>query len=332
MHKLLKQFRVLVGSSFCLSALLLIVTVVFLLGQSISVPNRVAPYVLGAGDLIAVRVLDLEEYSAQNLPPVRIDNSGDVRLPLVDRIHASGLSIKQLESEIGSRLSTIMKEPEVSVVVTEFRSHPVSVLGAVKNPGVHEITGRKTLFEVLSLAGGLSADAGNIIKITRRVDAGSLPLSNATREASGEFQVGELNIRAIMEARNPSENIDVLSNDVITVPKADLVYVVGAVKRSGGFVLSDKEQLSALQALSLAEGLDRAAAPKHAKILRQGAPGSERTEVPLNLERVLDGRANDIVLHANDILFVPKSAAKNAGIRALETAIQLGTGVVIYRR
>lgn len=294
--------------------------------------QSIAGYVLGPEDQITVRVLDLDEFNAQNLTPVRIDMRGNIRLPLVGRLHAAGLTVEKLESEIAVRLSNLMNDPEVTVAVAEFRSHPVTVLGAVKTAGVLQITGRKTLFEVLSLAGGLNPDAGNTVKITRRVDSGPLPLPNVVRDPSGDFFVGQLNVRAVMEAKNPLENIDVLPNDVVTVPKADLVYVVGGVKRSGGFVLSsEKEQITVLQALSLAEGLDRDAAPKKARILRPSAVGAERIEIAVDLKRILDGSAQDVALRANDILFVPTNAAKSVGIRALETAVQMATGIAIYR-
>ena len=292
--------------------------------------RRIASYVLGPEDQITVRVLDLDEFSPDNLPAIRVDMRGDVRLPLVGRLHVAGLTVEKLEGEIASRLGRLMNDPEVIVSVAEFRSHPVSVLGAVKNPGVLQITGRKTLFEVLSLAGGLNPDAGNTIKITRRLDQGPLPLPNVVRDPSGNFYVGQLNVRAVMEAKNPDENIEVLPNDVVTVPKADLVYVIGAVKRSGGFVLSEKEQMSVLQALSLAEGLDRVASPKNARILRQDSPGSQRKEMTVNVKLILDGSAQDVPLRANDILFIPTSAPKSAAMRAVEAAVTLGAAA-IYR-
>jgi polysaccharide export outer membrane protein len=96
--------------------------------------------------------------------------------------------------------------------------------------------------------------------------------------------------------------------------------------------LNEKEQMSVLQALSLAEGLDNVAAAKAARILRQNDVETARVEIPINLSLVLEGSKQDIPLHANDILFVPTSKARNAGIRALEAAVQIGTGVVIYRR
>ncbi len=289
-------------------------------------------YRLGSDDHLSIRVGELDEFDPRTLGVITVDRRGNISLPLAGRIHAQGLTVEQLEIEIGRRLMPILREPEVTVTLAAFRSHPVSILGAVKSPGVHQVVGRRTLFEVLSMAGGLSADAGNSINIARRTDSGSLPLPGVTRDPSGAFFVGRLPIRTVMEAKNPGENIDVLPNDVITVPKADLVYVTGAVRRSGGFVLSEKEEISTLQALSLAEGLDRVAAPRNARILRQVVAGAERTEIPLDLRRILEGKAQDVALRANDILFIPTSAAKSAGLRALEAAIQAGTGVVIYRR
>jgi polysaccharide export outer membrane protein len=289
-------------------------------------------YILGADDGIVVNVVDLSELDAKSLGVVRIDHEGNIRLPLAGRIHAAGLSVENLEKGIANRLSEIMNNPEVSVSVAEYRDHPVSVLGAVRNPGVYQVTGPKTLFEVLSLAGGLNPDASNRVKISRAVSAGPLPLPNASLDKTGEFYVAELNVRSVMEAKNPEQNIVVLSNDVITVPKADMVYVVGAVHRSGGFPLLEKEQISVLQAVSLAEGLDKVASGKTARILRQSSPGAERTEVMVNVEKILAGRAQDVALQANDILFIPNSLAKSTGVRVLEAALQAGTGVAVFGR
>lgn len=288
-------------------------------------------YVLGPQDSLNVHVVDLAEFDPKVLGVIRVDEQGNIHLPLAGRIHAAGLTVEQLERQIASHLCKIMKNPEVTVSVADYRNHPVSVLGAVKNPGVYQITGKKTLFEVLSLAGGLNPDASNKIKITRVASQGPLPLPNVAKDPTGEFYIGELNVRDVMEAKSPDSNIDVLEKDVITVPKAELVYVVGAVKRSGGFPLNEREHISVLQAVSLAEGLDKVAGAKHARILRQEAPGAERTEIPVDVQRILEGRAKDVSLQANDILFIPTNVAKSASLRAIEAAIQAGTGVAIWR-
>ena len=289
-------------------------------------------YILGPDDGISVNVVDLGELDSKSLGIIRVDHQGNINLPLAGEIKASGRTVENLGKEIANRLSGIMNNPEVEVSVSEYRSHPVSVLGAVRNPGVYQVIGPKTLFEVLSLAGGLNPDASNRVKITRAVSAGPLPLTGASSDKTGEFHIAEINVRSVMEAKNPEENIIVLSNDVITVPKADMVYVVGAVHKSGGFPLYEKEQISVLQAVSLAEGLDRVASAKSARILRQPSPGAERTELVINVEKILDGRAQDISLQANDILFIPNSLAKSASMRALEAAIQAGTGMAIFGR
>jgi polysaccharide export outer membrane protein len=293
-------------------------------------PSPRKDYVLGPDDGLLVNVVELAELDSKSLGIVRIDHQGNIRLPLAGRVQAAGLTVEGLEIEIANRLSGIMNKPEVSVSVSEYRSHPVSILGAVRTPGVYQVSGPKTLFEVLSLAGGLNPDASNRVNISRPVAAGMLPLPNAKPDKTGQFTTAELNVRSVMEAKNPEENIIVLSNDVITVPKADMVYVVGAVHKSGGFLLLEKEQISVLQAVSLAEGLDKVASAKAARILRQSTPGAERTEVVVNVERIMAGRAEDVSLQANDILFIPNSLAKSVSMRALEAIIQTGTGVAIF--
>ena len=194
-----------------------------------------------------------------------------------------------------------------------------------------QVTQHKRLLEGLSMAGGLAPEAGDKIKISRRKTTGPLPLPNAALDNSSEFYIGQVDVRALMQATDPELNIEVLENDVITVPRAELVYVIGAVKKAGGFTLGEREQMSVLQALSLAEGLDRAASPRTARLLRENSPGKQRSQIPINLKPIMAGVAPDVPLRANDILFIPTSGTKIATTRGLETAIQLGTGVLIWR-
>jgi len=286
-------------------------------------------YILGPEDTLQIRVLDAEEIGPAPYP---IDLRGNLDLPHIGRIHAAGLTIEQLESKLTERFKEYLQEPVVTVSVAEFHSQPISVLGAVSSPGVHQIRGRKTLFEVISEAGGLKPEAGNTIKIARSMENGPIPLPGAKTDPTGQFSVAEVSIRSVMEAQNPQENIPVKPNDVITVPKADLVYVIGAVKRSGGFVLTEKANMSVLEALSMAEGLDRAAGPANAKILRSSHGATSRSEISIDVKKILDGKEADVPLLANDILFIPTSAAKSASLRALEAIVQTGTGIAIYGR
>ena len=285
-------------------------------------------YVLGPEDSVLVRCLNVDEIGDLPYP---IDLRGDTNIPLAGRVHAAGLTVPQYEAEVAKRLAEYIQKPVVTVSVAEYRSQPISVLGQVGTPGVHQIRGRKTLFEAISEAGGLKQDAGNTIKITRQKEYGPIPLANARPDASGEFSVAEIGIHDLMEARNPADNIAVKPNDVITVPKAELVYVIGSVKRSGGFVLSERAHMSILQALAMAEGLERTAAADKAKIIRQATESGTPLEIALNVKAILKGKAPDVQLTPNDILFIPNSAAKGAGYRAIDAIISAGTGAAIYR-
>jgi polysaccharide export outer membrane protein len=285
-------------------------------------------YVLGPEDEVKINALDVAEIGDS---PIRIDLQGSMNVPLIGRIQAGGQTVEQLEAELMSRLRKYVREPHVTVTVSEFRSQPVSVLGSVNKPGVHQLRGRKTLFEVLSLAEGLRNDAGSRIKITRQMSWGKVPLPTAVVDQSQTFSVAEVSVKSVMEGSNPQENILIMPNDVISVPRAEVVYVVGTVKKAGGFVLGEKKGISTLQAVALAEGLDRGAAPQSARIFRTVGESAERQEIRVDLSKVLAGKGTDVPLYADDILFVPGSTVKKAGYRALETAIQLTTGILIWR-
>jgi polysaccharide export outer membrane protein len=285
-------------------------------------------YVLGPDDQISMHVLNVDEIGPQ---PIRIDMQGNINIALAGRIHAGGLTVEQLENEIAKRFKSYLLNPTVSVTIMEYHSQPISILGAVNRPGIHQLQGHKNLFEALSLAEGLRTDAGDEIRITRRKEWGPIPLQGAITDPSGEYSVASVSIKSIMEATNPKENIAMKPNDVVSVPKAKMVYVVGSVRRPGGFVLSEKATLSVLQAVSLAEGLDRTAASHKAVILRSATPTVQRAEVPIDLGRILSGKSNDLPLQANDILFVPNNMAKSIALRTAEALIQTGTGMAVYK-
>ena len=138
--------------------------------------------------------------------------------------------------------------------------------------------------------------------------------------------VRDLLTGAAGEAGNPL----VEPHDVIQVAKAGVVYVLGAVKQPGGFPIKDQEKVTVLRALSLAAGLDGKAAPQKSRIIRQ--IGVEKIEVLVPVRDILRGRTPDVELETNDILYIPDSRAKNALSRGTEAAVQMATGLVIWRR
>jgi len=285
-------------------------------------------YLLGPGDQIQISDPELTELTSK---PVRIDGEGNVDVPLAGRVHVAGMTAQDSQQELNKALSAYIRRPQVIVDVAEVRSQPVSVLGAVNTPGVHQIQGHKTLLEMLSLAGGVRQDAGYSVRITRELDWGCIPLPSAHLDASGKFTVAEMNLKKIMEAKTPEENIQIFPHDVISVPKAEMIYVIGEVRRSGGFVLGEHQSMSVLQALSLAEGLNPGANPRKAKILRLKPDADQRVEMPVDMKDALNGKKPDVPLQGEDILFIPGSAGKKAALRAMEAAIQTGTGVAIWR-
>lgn len=298
-----------------------------------SCESATGAYCLGPNDEVVLHVLDAEEIPAT---PARIDSRGNLSLPLVGRVTAAGLTVEQLEAALAARLSRFLQAPQVTVTLAEVRSQPVSVLGAVNRPGVHQIEGSKTLVEMLSLAGGLREDAGHTIKITRRASAGPILLEGAAADPSGRFSVAEINVKEILEARRPEDNIVIEAHDVISVPRAEMVYVIGEVEKSGGFVLEERESVSVLQALSLAGGLTGLAGMEQARILRgdgassNGAAG-ERVEIAVDLKAIMAGKSADVALEREDILFVPRSGKRAAGQAVKRAALGTLSGIAIWR-
>lgn len=286
-----------------------------------------ATYVLGPGDDIVVKVTDVDEIKET---PIRLDMQGDIKLPLIGKVHAGGLKAEELERLLKQHLKKFVLEPDVIITVATYRSQPVMVLGAVAQPGVHQLEGRKTLFEVISAVGGVRPDAGHTIKITRLKEWGRIPLPGCMEDPTGQFYVAEVSVRSVMEANNPTENVLVQPRDVITVPKVQVVYVIGAVKKSGGFALGDAESMTVLQALALADGLEKLAAPHNARIMRMTPGGTARTEIPVDVKKIFQGKGNDVALGPEDILFIPNSGKKAAALRGAEAAIGIGTAVAIY--
>jgi polysaccharide biosynthesis/export protein len=284
-------------------------------------------YVLGPDDQLVIHALDVPDISEK---PQRLDPSGDLRLPMIGRVHAAGMTVEQLEAELTTRLKVFLQQPDVTVTVTESQSQPVSIIGAVRTSGVHQVAGSKTLIQVLSLAGGLSDDAGPTLKITRRLELGRIPLPESTVDPTGKFSTVEIDVRALLNAQNPEKNIVISPYDVISVPRAETVYVVGEVGRPGALPLTGGTSITVLQAVSSSGGVLRTGAPSRASILRR-TPGQEkRTQLPINIQKIMQGKADDVALASGDILVVPDSSGKRVTARVLEALIQTGTLVGTY--
>ena len=291
--------------------------------------NADGSYRLGPGDEVAIEVIGEDEISRSQMP---IGADGVIHAPLAGPVQVEGLNVGEVRELLTGRLRTYIHEPQVIVRVVKFGSQSVSVIGAVKRPGLHQLRGRKSLIEVLSLTGGLREDAGHVIKITRRREQGRIPLATARDDSTRRFSVASANIEDVLKANHPADNVIIEPNDVISVPRAEMVYVIGAVGRSGGFALREQESVSVLQALALAGGVDGTAAVRRARILRPAPGGGERLELPVDLKHIMESNSEDVALQPEDILFVPNSSGKTAARRAADAVIRVATGVVIFRR
>ncbi len=301
------------------------------------------PYRLGPGDVVQITVFEVDELSQ----PAVVTQQGSLPLPLVGEVEVEGLTTSEIEGKLKSLYGQdLLRDPQISVRVEEYRSQPVSVLGAVRQPGVYQLQGRRRLLDVLAIAGGLSPEVGETITISRSgvqrpasdeldlpispppVQVMSPPDTNGHPARTEEMRVFVRNL--LSGAPGEVNNPFIEPHDVIQVAKAGVVYVLGAVKQPGGFPIKDQEKVTVLRAISLAAGLEGHAAPQRSRIIRQ--LGAEEFEVPVAVRDILKGRARDIELETNDILFIPDSRAKNALSRAADAAIQMATGLVIWRR
>jgi polysaccharide biosynthesis/export protein len=284
-------------------------------------------YLLGVNDQLKIWVLGVEEITDK---PIRVEPDGDIDLPLVGKIHAAGLTTAQLKDLLVERYSKELLKPQISVEMVDYGSQPVSILGAVNRPGVHQLEGRKTLMEVISMGEGLRQDSGTRVTISRQIKNGPIPLLTARTDPTGQYSVADVGVKDLLSGTHPSENILILPNDVVTVLPAESVFVIGEVKKPGPVVVS-AEGMTVLRALSTAEGLGPMSSPGKSMIVRVSAGSNTRTEIPVDLKKILAGQTEDFALRANDILLVPSSTPKRATTRALEAAIQAATGVAVFR-
>lgn len=284
---------------------------------------------LGPNDEVTVTVVELPEFQAKSY---RVSSDGTVDLPLIGNVPAAGHTLGEFKTELTSRLHSQVREPHVTASLAETKSQPVSVMGEVNKPGTQEMDSPKSLFDILAGAGGLKAEAGEVITVKRHQAQGTLDLPGATVDANTKTVTAQVKVRDLVELRDPGVNIAMRPHDEVSVPRSRILYVIGNVRKPGGFTLSEKRSLSALEALSLAEGLAPNAAPKSARILRP-TPGSDlaRQQIPVDLSRILSGKGEDVHLLPDDILFVPDNSSRRLAAKAAETALATVSGIVIWR-
>ncbi len=266
-------------------------------------------YRIGAGDVLDIRVFNRPQLSRE---AVRVDGRGMIRMPLIEEeIQALCLTEGELSRDIASRYLKYQRNPQVDVFVKEYQSQPVAVIGAVNAPGRFQLQRRVRLLELLAFAGGPSERGGKRIQV---VHTSGIPkcemASSAATEAPGDEDVQSLisyNLNDTLRGDDKS-NPFVRPGDIITLPEADQIYVVGNVFRPSALPL--KETITVSQAIAMAGGALPDTKHNKIRVLRQAPGSATKSEIIVNLDAVKKRRAEDLVLQANDIVEVPTSTGK----------------------
>jgi polysaccharide biosynthesis/export protein len=280
---------------------------------------------IGANDLVAISVYDSPELTRT----VRVGTDGMIRLPMLkQRIKAEGLLPLGLETAISEalRAEEILVDPVVTVTIAEYHSRPISVAGAVRNPITFQADDAVTLLDALTRAGGLDAGAGPEILVTRwQPGAGSEPAALVQR----------IPVKALIDQADQEMNLRLTGGEEIRVPEVGKVYVVGTVRRPGAFPVRNTSETTVLQLLALAEGLAPFAS-KQAYVYREGGSAGGKSEIVIELKKILDRKAPDVPLQPNDILYIPDNTGRRITVSALEKIAGFGTatasGILIWRR
>lgn len=276
---------------------------------------------IGIDDLLGLTVYDAPEFTRT----VRVNGDGNIRLPMVEQpIHAAGLMPADLEKAIAAALvdNHVLVDPVVSVSIAEYQSHPIAVMGAVKSPITFQAVGTVKLLDAITRAGGIADNAGAEIFVTHQ--------GNEDNKSGPPIET--VPVRSLLDPHDPSANLTLRAGDVVRVPIAGQVYVVGDVNKPGPFYIADGAESSILKALAISGGL--APFPSHTAYIYRIENGQKsRAQIPVELQKIMKRRSPDVELMSEDILYVPEATGRKMSAKALEESLALGMGaatIAIY--
>lgn len=264
---------------------------------------------IGPGDLLNVSVFDVPEMTQT----IRVSDVGTAAFSLIGSVHVAGLTTDEARTLIAQKLKqgNFILDPQVYVLISEYSTQGVSVLGEVNKPGVYTVLGQRSLLDVISEAGGTTPAAGP--------DATVKHLDGTT-----------LSVRLTKNAKESlASDIALLPGDKLIIPRAGIVYILGEVSRPGGFIMENDGNMSLLQAVAMAGGVNRTASMNRSKLIRKTANGY--TEVPVPLKKLLQGGGGDMQLESEDIVYIPTNVAKSAIYRTTPAILADASSAAIYR-
>jgi polysaccharide biosynthesis/export protein len=264
-------------------------------------------YLLGPSDIIEVTVFAIEDLKSKELT---LDARGNISLPFIGEVQLVGLTPREAEIKITTLFeASVMKHPQVSVSVKEYRSQFINVLGAVLKPGTYQLTRRSFLVDALAMAGGLLTEKAESKVFVHR--AGEIKSETGVESKPETLEV---DLEQLLENGDISLNVPIYAGDVISVPERAerFFYVLGDVTRGGAFEIRKGEAITVTKALASAGGLLPTAKSTKMIIIRQSTDGTSK-QIPLDATKLLRGEVPDMLLAHDDVVFVPGSTTKTVG-------------------
>ena len=276
-------------------------------------------YRIGPGDVLDIRVFNRPQLSRE---AVRVDARGLIRMPLIEgELQAACLTEGELAEAIGTRYLKYLRNPQVNVFVKEFQSQPVAVIGAVNSPGQFRLQRQVRLLELLAFANGPADRAGRTVQIIHATDPA---LCEKTAAVSPDDEVASTfvsyKLRDTLEGEDRA-NPYVRPGDIISVPDADQIYVVGNVVLPRAIAL--KEPITVSRAIAMAGGEQRDTKRERVRIVRQPPGSTTKQEIYVDLSAIEKRQAEDVVLQANDIVAVPTSTGRTLLRSLLGTVVPM---------
>ena len=264
---------------------------------------RIAP-----GDLLRVSILREPDLGRQ----VRVRDSGEISLPMIGEVQLRGMNADEAANTICQKYldGHYLKHPDVSVFIEEFPTQQVAVLGQVLRPGAIALPAPRTLIDVLALAGGLTDAADRHITVER-----------ADGSQAAEVFLSNLSDDAL------NANVLIYPGDKILVPRAGIVYVLGDVGHPGGYIMQNESRMTVLQAVAMAAGANRTASSNHVRLVRNKNGQFEEHEIPL--KEMQRGTMPDLLLEADDVLYVPFSFSRHI-VMGSSSIVASASSALIY--
>ena len=252
-------------------------------------------YTLGVGDIITVDAFQVEELRQFK---ARIEGQGAVALPLIGQVRLAGKTVSEAEALLAQRLGEYLHDPKVSLFIDEYRSQEITVAGEVNNPGIYPLSRPRSLVEMLTLAGGLTEDAGYKLNVQIR------ELDPETGQIAPQSLLVDL--RDLVDNDQVQKALVLRGGDSIYVPKAGVFFVEGAVEKPGSYPIQG--EMDVLKAVAMAQGMLWEAVDDEVRIIRREESSSQ--VIPVDVAAMRENRAPEITIRDGDIVVVGHSSFK----------------------